>query len=823
MRIFGFEIGRSTKTKELVVAADHPIKKEARRPASAEIGDSGTDIYVGIVQEEYRANLLNEQGVKVFDRMRRSDATVRAAILVTQLPIRRTEWFIKDASEEKIDQEIGEFVRKNLFEWMTITWDDLLRQALLMLPFGVMVFEKVYALKEFEGKTYVIWKKLAPRLPKTIMSWQLPNGKDGIQQLRRDGKTADIPIEKLCIFVNEKEGENWWGISILRSAYQHWFIKNYIYTIDSMAFERQGLGVPYVKLPDGYTDADEAKAKKILQNMRANEKAYVVIPPDHEIGFMDMGGKQLRDPKNSIAHHDRQITKAVLAQFLELGATSSGSRALSDDQSDLFLKSLEAIANAIKDVFNKYAIPQLVNFNYNEVQNYPKLDYSGIIKSDVEKLATAYKTLSEAGAIQQHPDDEQHFRGLLGLPEVTEEERERREEEGEEEAEKEKAERTTKDLGLEEELEDEKKKKPRNSHEIAVKIKNRIGNMGTSDAIRFLRHHINNIETAAEHNDFYKEIKGSLAVRLREYELKIFKEHNDFVSWRPLTLAEHKVNFKGIHDELEKLERDFKKESVDLLEKEKDRYIKQVSEAILKEDAKGIKDAKFLVKGDYEKIVKKHITQAYQFGLANAAREMGEDTPRRPADSLRQIDITASTVVDDHLMRFTTKAKTAIVEAIRKPDDKKEFQENKARAIGALGSVLSQTIRNTVVDTAAIVMAGFLNNGRNDVFTIFEDKIFALQRSEILDSQTCNYCLSVDARIMEKDDPFASNTIFHSHCRGIWVEILEDEEDKPRIDGIPNTLRDRFGSSVNELIQPKNPIVKKSSLAKKLIDRKEKK
>ena len=41
-----------------------------------------------------------------------------------------------------IDKEIADFVDWNLFENMTMTWDDFLRHALLMLPFGFMVFEK---------------------------------------------------------------------------------------------------------------------------------------------------------------------------------------------------------------------------------------------------------------------------------------------------------------------------------------------------------------------------------------------------------------------------------------------------------------------------------------------------------------------------------------------------------------------------------------------------------------------------------------------------------------------------------------------------------
>jgi hypothetical protein len=47
--------------------------------------------------------------------------------------------------------------------------------------------------------------------------------------------------------------------------------------------------------------------------------------------------------------------------------------------------------------------------------------------------------------------------------------------------------------------------------------------------------------------------------------------------------------------------------------------------------------------------------------------------------------------------------------------------------------------------------------------------------------------------------------IFHSNCRG-WVAILKDEEELPSIGGIPQTLRDRFGDVVNDLMQPKKPL-----------------
>ena len=36
----------------------------------------------------------------------------------------------------------------------------------------------------------------------------------------------------MAIFVNDREGDNWWGTSTLRAAYQHWYRKSKYRSID---------------------------------------------------------------------------------------------------------------------------------------------------------------------------------------------------------------------------------------------------------------------------------------------------------------------------------------------------------------------------------------------------------------------------------------------------------------------------------------------------------------------------------------------------------------------------------------------------------------
>ena len=394
--------------------AEHKVKP------GQELGGTGTIFVGGIISgEEYNSDLAGIKGLQTIDQMRKGDATVSASLKAIKLPIRAANWFIEPASDDPKDVEIADFIKQNLFEEMTITWSDFLRQSLLHLDYGRMVFEIVYKQLE-DGK--IGWHKFAPRLPSTIFKWQTQDKQDGVTQLLPSGGEVSIPIEKLIIFVNDKEGDNWEGISILRQAHKNWYIKEQLYKIDALSFERQGLGIPYTKPPIGASEQDRNKAVELVKNLRANEEGHVEIPEGWDFGFMDMKGNTLRNIMPSIMHHDRQIVKNVLAQFLELGASgASGSFALSQDQSRLFLLSLQSVAKHITEAINKFAIPRLIELNF-DVKEYPKLNFSKIGQVDFDKLSTALQRLTQAGVLTPDEDLEIHIRETMELPEMAEDE-----------------------------------------------------------------------------------------------------------------------------------------------------------------------------------------------------------------------------------------------------------------------------------------------------------------------------------------------------------------------------------------------------------------
>lgn len=718
-------------------------KEKNKRVPGIEIGDSGTQIWDGYITSDYNSTLSGSNAMSTYDEMRKSDATVKALLQACTLPIRSAKWYVEPASQDKQDEEIAEFVEWNLKEGMSITWDDFIRQALLNLSYGVMLFEKVFEFKE-DGKIGL--KKLAPRLPTGVYKWETLEHKDGITWTKQDGKQVSIPMEKLAVFVNEKEGDNWWGISLLRPCYKHWYFKNNFYKIDAVGSERQGIGIPYVKLPKGANDSDRTIAKGIAENLRSHENAYVVYSEDYEVGFMKMEAGSIKDLEPSIQHHNREILLTGLAQFLDLGAGATGSRALSQDHSQLFYNAISAVASGIADVLNRYVIPQLVDLNWN-VKDYPQIKFAHIGPVDYDKVSSALQKLLQSGALTQDEQLEAHTRELFGLPEKEETEKV-------------------------EEIKETPKEEPKEELEDEGTLKKK----------------------ASDKKIVFKEIKAN----------------------RELTFAEKKVHFSTIQDHFELFENDFVNKTKPILTKSKDKFLTDLEKALLSTSpATAIKNISVGYKNDYKNEVSKVLRETFDWAKGNAATEMGKPNIATPILSKQKIAMNSDFIANSDTERLVKEIKKETINAVNQSNVpfSQMTKSQKLALMAPIAAKASETVDLISEQASQTAIGGQINQGRRAIFNAYDDDIYALQRSEILDSRICNFCLSMDGRVVKKTDPIANQDIFHTNCRGIWVEILKDEVEKPPIKEIPKSIKEKLGTGVNDITQPKTPIVRKTSPA----------
>jgi len=375
-----------------------------------------------MLDEEYSSKLKGSTGWDVYDKMRKQDAKVRASLRIIELPLLGANWIIEPASEDKEDLEHAEFYRHNLFE--LIDFKQYLKESMKKLVYGFYLFEKVFTIDD-QGR--VVWKTFAPRVPKTLYSWEMEDGKPGItQQLDYayddKGTLRSIPANKLILFSYDREGDNYEGISLLRSAYKHWFIKDKIYMLQAIGIERYLVGIPTISL-DGLKQGtpDYRLAKELVEQIRSNELSGIVKDKAWELEILSAGGGgggtgEKDMAKTAIEHHDRQIAMNVLAPFLDLGQTGEGSFALSQTQGSFFLMQLVQEAADLAATTDKAAV-ELFKMNAIELEKYPKLKATGIEQIDIAVFTTALNTVINAGVVDTDIRLKEHVRGLMRLPE----------------------------------------------------------------------------------------------------------------------------------------------------------------------------------------------------------------------------------------------------------------------------------------------------------------------------------------------------------------------------------------------------------------------
>lgn len=401
-----------------VITASEKLPTEVGSDASPqlkELGTAGTRWRKVLGGHEYLTELAGVRGLQLFDKMRRSDSTVKQSLRIAKAPVVQGRWWVDSANPGNAEADLqAEFISNALFKWQTIGWTQFILEVLTMLDFGYSLFEKVYTLFDWKGEERVIWRKFAPRSVMDVEEWHYDStgGPDHVEMTSFEGENGvRIPIKKLLVFSFDREAGNLEGMSILRSAYKHWYYKENLYKIDAIQKERHGIGVPVIHLPPNFTPTDKTLADELGRNLRTNESAHITLPPNWIIEFAELKVQNV-DIMKSIVHHDDKIVDNVLASFLREQRTQGAEVSL-----DIFMKSSRFIADLVREVINKYAIPELINWNWMGVTEYPELKVRRIGEVvDLRTLSFMARNLVGAKIVQ--PDDrlEDYLRDEIDFP-----------------------------------------------------------------------------------------------------------------------------------------------------------------------------------------------------------------------------------------------------------------------------------------------------------------------------------------------------------------------------------------------------------------------
>ena len=438
--------GRAKSTEKVV---DTSVQT-GEAPLGVEVGYTGTDIFSGNLQVDYRQEWQNlSTRVPLIQQMMFSDTTITAILEAVKSPLMSAKYYVEPASQEQEDLEIAAFVKRALFEELQsgYRFADFLEEALTYLEYGFMVFEKIYK-RGADG--YIYWDRFAPRIQSSIHSWTIKNQPwvngypvgisqivNGTDEIRGEGKKTpsnlvEIPWKKLVLFTRKQKGSNFEGESILSSSYLPWYAKQVLYKVASISAERFGVGIPYIKhKKTGAPKID--KYKELVKNIRSNEQAYAVF--DEDVVEFDIltprGNGSGQNIIELIRTHDRKIYDSVLAGFLNLTSGEGGSNGLSKDHSSFFLRGLQRVAAKFCSVMDSH-IQELVYINFPNAARYPCLKVSDISEESLVDYVTAMSMAKEKGLTPWLEKDIDKAREQLKLSPLTEEEKKEIEEDKEE-------------------------------------------------------------------------------------------------------------------------------------------------------------------------------------------------------------------------------------------------------------------------------------------------------------------------------------------------------------------------------------------------------
>lgn len=293
-----------------------------------------------------------------------------------------------------------------------VIWDEHLRMALLYLPFGHMYFGEEYEIRERKGRTVAWLSRLIERMPTTIAGFDADDRTGDLKGIKQYGDDRIIRASDLTYYVHEREGANWAGRSILRSAYGPWLIKHEMWRVLATSSSRFGAGTPEVQAPPGATEGQLIEAERLAQSIRVGAQGGVGLPHGFTLNLRGITGS-VPDTLGFVRYLDSQIAQSVLASVLNLDSSPNGSRALGETMIGLLEMSWLAVAREIEAVATRLAI-KIVDYTFGEDEAVPRIQLTDINRPSA--TVEAITALIGAGAITPDPALEAALRQRLRLP-----------------------------------------------------------------------------------------------------------------------------------------------------------------------------------------------------------------------------------------------------------------------------------------------------------------------------------------------------------------------------------------------------------------------
>jgi hypothetical protein len=406
------------------------FRKNRNKELPGEFGVTGLKQRDGVLGEEFLPELRGSTGRKIYAEMRDNDPTIGALLSAIELMLRAVEWRVEASASDK-DGLHAKWLQAQL-DGMVIPWRDTVAEMCSAFVFGFALFEKV--LKRNEDGTIGI-ERLAPRAQDSIIKWEFDGTgmwNAAFQRVPQSGETVRLPRDQLLLICPKYQRHNPEGRSLLRNAYTSYYHIKRLQTIEAIAIERELNGLPVVYAPSAALKDPSVKEKldQIARDLKFNEQGGVVMPSDpfmsrdgnytgvrqFEVKLLASDGTRAIDAGKVITRYQQDMLRAVLADFLMLGAQANGSYALAANKSELFLRSLEAYLQQMQMAMQSAVIGELWALNGFDADKMPRFVPGSVRPVNLSELGGFVSALSQAGISLDDEATASHLRAAAKLP-----------------------------------------------------------------------------------------------------------------------------------------------------------------------------------------------------------------------------------------------------------------------------------------------------------------------------------------------------------------------------------------------------------------------
>jgi hypothetical protein len=266
------------------------------------------------------------------------------------------------------------------------------------------------------------WRKWATRRQSSFHRWAFDETGGVSALVQRPAPSYEeitIPIEKSLHFRGQRDGNNPEGWALGESAYEPWYFLKNLHIISGIGWERTFIGLPVFEIEEAPQDSDTSRIQSTGQALIVGEKQYVSVPAGVNFRLETVHNTSAESLLNQMKYERRVIMQTLLADFLDLGTGQTGSWALGQDKSILFLMAVDGVLDRMADIINRFAVTRLMAYNrlaFPNLSEPPQLAHKKVEKPALAQLGAWLQQVQNL--LSWGEEDEAWLRHRAGMPTI---------------------------------------------------------------------------------------------------------------------------------------------------------------------------------------------------------------------------------------------------------------------------------------------------------------------------------------------------------------------------------------------------------------------